>query len=564
MSYYSEKDFDEGMRKMCECVSSWCGGNFFTGIHGVPRGGIPFATALSYKTGIPLVPHSECFKNPETTLIVDDLYDSGVTRKRYPAKSTFMTLLSKQEHLPENTITAKYISANDWVEFFWEVSPSENSATDIVTRMLQYIGEDITREGLKDTPKRVLKAWDHIFSGYNIDPKDLITTFDSAGCDEMVLLKDIELYSMCLAGSTFIETPKGRIPISRLKDGEWIYCYDESKCEMTLAKAKNPRITGRNKQLWRIYSDKDTILCTGNHKFLTHTRGWIEARNLVPGDTIVALNKGAIEESGNTRAYISFTGNKYQIPEHRFVYKAIYGNISSRHHIHHKDLQPNNNDPSNLECLLNKEHFSLHRKEDGKTGFALFTDDQRTAMKKAQVEGINRSQTSEVRAKRASSVKAHWDSLTPAQRKARNHRILLVEKTDWFEDVWCMDVPVHHNFVANGMVVHNCEHHLLPFVGKAHVAYIPNGKVIGVSKLARLVDCYARRAQIQERLGEQITTFLMEELGALGAGCVIEAQHLCMKMRGVEKQHSKMITSSLKGVFKDDPSCRSEFMALCK
>lgn len=305
MSYFSEKDFADCMVHAVKVISTELGGNFFTGIHGVPRGGIPFATALSYKTGIPLVTHSECFKNPETTLIVDDLYDSGVTRKRYPEKSMFMTLLSKQKYLPVETFTCRYIPADDWVEFFWEVSPSENSATDIVTRMLQYIGEDINREGLKDTPKRVLKAWDHIFSGYKIDPKSLITTFESPNYDEMVLLKNIELYSMC-------------------------------------------------------------------------------------------------------------------------------------------------------------------------------------------------------------------------------------------------------------------EHHLLPFVGKAHVAYIPNGKVIGVSKLARLVDCFARRAQIQERIGEQITSFLMDELDALGAGCIIEAQHLCMKMRGVEKQHSEMITSSLKGVFKDDPSCRSEFMMLCK
>ena len=107
-----------------------------------------------------------------------------------------------------------------------------------------------------------------------------------------------------------------------------------------------------------------------------------------------------------------------------------------------------------------------------------------------------------------------------------------------------------------------CEHHLLPFFGKAHVAYIPDGKVIGVSKLARLLDMYAKRAQIQERIGEQVTSALMEHLRPKGAACIISAQHFCMKSRGVRKQDSMMVTSSLKGVFLDKPESRSELLSL--
>lgn len=94
-----------------------------------------------------------------------------------------------------------------------------------------------------------------------------------------------------------------------------------------------------------------------------------------------------------------------------------------------------------------------------------------------------------------------------------------------------------------------CEHHMLPFFGKAHVAYIPDGRVLGISKLARVVDLYSRRLQMQERLCEQITSCLMQYLKPIGAACIIEAEHLCMRMRGVEKQNSVMVTSSLKGVF---------------
>jgi GTP cyclohydrolase I len=107
-----------------------------------------------------------------------------------------------------------------------------------------------------------------------------------------------------------------------------------------------------------------------------------------------------------------------------------------------------------------------------------------------------------------------------------------------------------------------CEHHLLPFIGRAHVAYIPQGKVIGLSKIARIVDVFARRLQIQEQLTVQIADAIMKTLHPLGVAVVIEAKHLCMMMRGVEKQNSVMKTSCLLGSFKDDARTRSEFLAL--
>ena len=109
-----------------------------------------------------------------------------------------------------------------------------------------------------------------------------------------------------------------------------------------------------------------------------------------------------------------------------------------------------------------------------------------------------------------------------------------------------------------------CEHHLLPFIGRAHVAYIPNGKVIGLSKVARIVDVFARRLQIQENLTTQIAESLMHCLEPSGVAVVVEAKHLCMMMRGVEKQNSVMKTSCLLGTFKDDARTRSEFLALLK
>jgi GTP cyclohydrolase I len=107
-----------------------------------------------------------------------------------------------------------------------------------------------------------------------------------------------------------------------------------------------------------------------------------------------------------------------------------------------------------------------------------------------------------------------------------------------------------------------CEHHMLPFFGRCHIGYIPTGKVFGVSKLARLVDMYARRLQLQERLTEQVSQAIMETIGATGVGVMIEARHLCMMMRGVEKQNSVMVTSSVLGTFRESQATREEFLAL--
>jgi GTP cyclohydrolase I len=109
-----------------------------------------------------------------------------------------------------------------------------------------------------------------------------------------------------------------------------------------------------------------------------------------------------------------------------------------------------------------------------------------------------------------------------------------------------------------------CEHHLLPFIGKAHVAYLPNGKVLGLSKVARIVDMFARRLQIQENLSRQIAEAVAQVTGALGVAVVIEAQHMCMMMRGVEKQNSSMVSSVMLGEFRDNPATRAELLNLIR
>lgn len=129
-----------------------------------------------------------------------------------------------------------------------------------------------------------------------------------------------------------------------------------------------------------------------------------------------------------------------------------------------------------------------------------------------------------------------------------------------FKDGSCKEMVILKNCEFYSM----CEHHMFPFFGHISIGYIPNGKVIGISKLARLVDCYAKRMQIQERLTSQIADTIMNELGALGVMVICEGVHFCMRSRGVKKQDASMVTSTVRGVFAEDSKARQEFLSLVK
>jgi GTP cyclohydrolase I len=148
-------------------------------------------------------------------------------------------------------------------------------------------------------------------------------------------------------------------------------------------------------------------------------------------------------------------------------------------------------------------------------------------------------------------ARAYGELMAGLHDEPRRHlKTVFNERYD--EVVLLRDIPFHSL----------CEHHLLPFTGKAHVAYLPDGKVVGLSKLARLVEGYARRPQVQERLTTQIADALMEELNAMGAACVIEATHTCMTIRGAKKTGAIMVTSALRGIFQENPSSRNEILSL--
>ena len=152
------------------------------------------------------------------------------------------------------------------------------------------------------------------------------------------------------------------------------------------------------------------------------------------------------------------------------------------------------------------------------------------------------------------------------ERVAKSLRFLLSgyeQNVDEVVNGACFSEAYEEMVVVKDIEVYSlCEHHLLPFYGRAHVAYLPRGKVLGLSKIPRVVDVFARRLQVQERLTTQIADALQEVLGAYGVAVVIDAMHLCMIMRGVQKQHSSAVTSAITGVFRTDEKTRSEFLSL--
>lgn len=440
----------------------------------------------------------------------------------------------------------------------------------LVRQLIQSIGEDPDREGLLETPARVSKAWDEFFSGYKANLIEVFKTFDPEGHGpgELVLLRNIEFYSMCVVGSTLVETPYGRMPINRLQDGDWIYSFDEEKGVFVVDRCFSPRVTRTNSELVRVYCDKDSLFCTPDHLILTYERGWVEAQELKCGERVVALNRGCIIEGNKVRPYINYGATSAQVAEHKLIYESIHGPVARGMHIHHIDHNSANNHPDNLCHLSRTQHVQHHAQVDGRgkreaqkrselTGSAKEEYDarRRAGLEKVHQDPIRRQEMLE---KRSASMRESWR----LRKEGANHKVLSVTKVPWKEDVWCLSAPRHHNFIANGIVVHNCEHHMVPFHGKAHIAYIPGEKVIGISKLARLLDIFAKRLQIQERIGQQVTSALMEHLQPKGAACILIAKHLCISSRGVQKQHSEMVTSSLTGCFLEEPSARSELMQL--
>lgn len=495
------------------------------------------------------------------------------------------------------------------------LKPTRAEALESVKILLAYIGDDPNRQGLIKTPERVIRAWEKDLGlGYNkkyIQEQTesiLGGQFDDGAeeASELIAVKDIPFHSTCLVGSTFIETPRGRIPIQYLRDKDWVYTLDESTMQLQLTQCLNPRMTKKDAELVRVYTDNDSVLCTPDHKFLTYNRGWVEAEFLEGGDRIVSIYRTAYrggyydlnpDKDGKYKGVTYKNGTYVTVSSGRKTYRKklslegmkLAGKTSVQEHqlvlyllgdkrifvepwyiSHHIDEIPWNNDPSNLIGMTTGEHNSLHRKLELHRSRGTKEYEKRVA---SVIESTKRE---DVRLKRSISVKNYWESIKKDPKKyeercqqtrvgidlKRNHVVIGIERLAQKEDVWCMDVPETKNFFANGMVVHNCEHHMLPFTGTVSIAYIPKDRILGLSKLVRVVELFSRRLQVQERLTNQIADFINKHCHPIGVGVVVRATHSCMESRGVRSHGTEAVTSALRGEMMDKPEVRDEFLRL--
>lgn len=557
-------------------------------VWGVPRGGVPVALLLEamYPGRISAI-DSPIAAN----IAVDDIYDTGKTAcavLRDTGLHTYPLYVRAMDVMPEVRGFGTALLDRTFLEFPWEITlnpaDSATGAMDCVTRMLQAIGEDPKREGLLETPARVVKSWSELFGGYKQSPADFMKTFEDGAenYDGMIVIDNIPVRSFCLIGSTFVETPRGRVPIQDMKHGDWIYTVEPNTMELKLTRCHRPRITQRNAKLVRVMTDNDTVICTPDHKFLLTDGSWVEAKNLTNGMRLCSLYKGTMKSGtkGKVAYYPTLVASRYtrhdvgltitgpksdgHIAEHRFI-AAVMNEPLANVRIavaHHEDEQVWNNVPENIRLLSIGDHNRAHRRTQKLANSAIRKAAAATA-----------SGREDVRNKRAASVKAHWDNMSEQERLTRteaigtgiklrrNHIVLGVEAMDRTEDVWCMTVPGTHTFFANGIAVHNCEHHMLPFVGVAHVGYIPSKKIPGLSKIPKVVDMFARRLQVQERLTVQIADTLMTALEPLGVAVVVRAAHSCMECRGIKVQGCSTETRIMRGAFFDCPATRAEFLS---
>jgi len=457
---------------------------------------------------------------------------------------------------------------------------------DAIIALLEFIGENVEREGLRETPTRVFKAWSEWTSGYNVDTSTIFKDFGDGAedYDQMIQLDSIPFYSHCVIGSTFIETPKGRIPICRLKDGDWIYTMNPKTMELQLAKCENPRITQKQAKLVAIHTDNDTLICTPNHRILLTSGEWCEAQNLKNGDRLASLYRSASASGEKGKYYshlitsrysrhengIKINGESRSVPEHRFV-NSFQNSIDStdgrKHPIHHKNEELWDNSPKNLQSMTISQHNTAHERT------LKLANNQNRKDAAAIASGKK-----EVREKRSISVKKYWCNLklnkeayknrcqltSEGIQEARNHTVIGVQQLNYTEDVWCMNVPGTELFFANGIAVHNCEHHLAAIFGHISISYIPGGRIAGLSKFCRLVDAYAKRLQVQERMTRQIADDIQKYLNPLGVGVVVQARHFCMESRGICKPGVITTTKALRGCFKTEPETRAEFYASIK
>lgn len=518
---------------------------------------------------------------------------------------------------------------------------------ELVREILVLLGENPEREGLKRTPQRVAKALKELASGYHVDIDKMINgALFEANYNEMVLVKDITLYSLCVPGRQIVNAVNGCKPARTVKPGDRLWTLDHGYLRETTVTGVASRKT---RDMVEVTTSHGRFKVTPDHPIKTES-GWEEAQNLQPGARVEWINPRSLcrrpqeIKPGYPLGYaIGATAADGSVQQGRRICLVVkkrdfaqkYSNMLSQAF---PSLRPEIENVMVPSSFLKKE-IPMHRvrvvsshigekfcrwlgiSENGsrsktKTfqfpkvvtsskemmqGFLDgYSDGDGTACKgggegsrfiissnKQFLGELARYLETPLAPTRKGQdncyrvyvsrrwAQAGWHGKHGFQKQSDFYvpldstyssviEVKRVPKAKKPYTVYSFKCEPYPTFLIAGHLTHNCEHHLLPFFGKAHVAYIPGKHVIGLSKIPKLVHVFAKRLQVQEKLTCQIAETLYEKLKPLGVGVVIEARHLCMEMRGAQSQLSPTVTSAMLGCFQKDARTREEFLNLIR
>ncbi len=513
----------------------------------------------------------------------------------------------------------------------------------LISDLLKEIGEDPTREGLEKTPARVAKAWEYLTSGYGQDARDVLNeALFTEEYDEMVVVKDIDLYSVCVPSKEIVNAVGGAKPARQVLPGDRLWTLDRGFLKETEVTAVSSRKT---REIVEVITESGRFRVTPDHPVMTE-EGWREAQELKAGSRVEWVNPGSLCRSvrepwpGYPLGYVlGATAADGSVQDGRRISLVVKSRDFARKYCEMFAQAFPGTTPS-VERVKVPSSFvgrdiAMHRvrvvssyvgeklcrwlgiPEKGSrsktktfrfprvvtasremmTGFLDgYCDGDGYRVRSGRfIIGTNREFLNDL----AQYLGTH---VSPVRKKRDDcFRVYVSDRwhqAGWygrhgfrqdsefyvpFDSTYTTVLDVSHRghpkkpytvysfkcepyptFLVGGPLTHNCEHHLLPFIGKCHIAYMPSKKIVGLSKLPRLVEMFARRLQVQERLTTQIAQTLNDVLQPRGVAVVIEAVHLCMLMRGVEKQNSKAVTSAMLGSFRDRPETRAEFLELIK
>jgi GTP cyclohydrolase I len=510
----------------------------------------------------------------------------------------------------------------------------------LIAELLVELGEDARREGLARTPERVENALRYLTSGYERDVDAILNdALFVENYDEMVVVKDIDVFSLCVPSKQIVNAVEGAKPARNVHVGDRLWTLDEGALKETTVTRTVARST---RNVVEVRTSGGRIRLTPDHPVMTDA-GWKEAGELRAGERLEWIDPrslcrrqlrpqpgyatgyviGAIASDGSiqdgrrvalvvrrrasadkframiTEAFPGAVANTEEVVvpsgclgrdvpafRVRIVSRAIGEKVCRWLGVAERGARSKTKS-FRFPAVVTSSREMMQGFLDG------YRDGDGHAISQGQViVGANTEFMSELgrnlKAPVASaspgcrrlSVSNRWDRAgwfgkhgfrqesefyVPTDSTyvdVRDVRVLARAKTP--HTVYSFTCDPYPTFLVGGHLTHNCEHHLLPFIGKCHVAYMPNRKIVGLSKIPRLVDMFGRRLQVQERLTTQIANTLDDALQPRGVAVVVEAVHLCMVMRGVEKQNSKAVTSAMLGAFRDRPETRAEFMELIK